>query len=153
MSSLSAPFTLPPVASRCLPLLLPPAGPWWRRFRLRSRCLPLPPVAFASCWFPVASLSAPLSLPPVASRCFCSNFFGAARASFLSTFHSRMKSWPQSSIKITGRRGPPRRPLDPFQCSFQITGRRGGRAEGEAPEAPSFILFNFPLSVLGSMPV
>ena len=62
------------VASRCLPLLLPPAGPWWRRFRLRRRCLPLPPVAsrcFCLLLVPLASLSAPSPLPPVASRCFC----------------------------------------------------------------------------------
>ena len=121
VASLSAPSLLPPVASRCfclllvpcglafgsvfvasrcLPLLVPPACPLWPRFRIRLCCLPLPPVTF------------------------CLNFFGAARASFSRTFHSRMKSWPQSFFRITGHRwgrakGGPEAPLYPLQASFR----------------------------------
>ena len=80
------------VASRCLPLLLPPAGSSRLAFGsvvVASRCLPLllPPagpcrLAFGST--AVASLCLPL--PPFASRCFCLKIFGAARAYFFQLF-------------------------------------------------------------------
>ena len=56
-----------PVASRCLPLLSPPAQSRPPRFRLRSSCVPLPPVAFAYCLVPVASRCLPLLLPTAGS--------------------------------------------------------------------------------------
>ncbi len=113
-----------------------------------SRCVP-------PCGFPAAPLSAPGRLCPVVSRCCCSNFVGAARASFSPTVHSRMKSYPHSSLPITGRRGgrakrgPRGAPLILVNGPFSITGRRGGRAEGEAPEAPPLSLSIILLSVGG----
>ena len=151
------------IASRCLPLLLPPAGPCRLAFgsvAVASRCLPLllPPagpcrLAFGFVF--IASRGFCLRFPDTARGCKKKQ---APRGPSEARPRWRLLNPFQASFEITGcgggraKRGPRGASLNPFQASFKITVRRGGRAK-RGPRGALLSFSIFPLSVWGSMPV